>query len=41
MTAREDALPMFPLQSALLPGETLPLRIFEPRYGQLVRDCLA
>lgn len=32
---------MFPLQSALLPGETLPLRIFEPRYTRLVRDCLA
>lgn len=32
---------MFPLQSALLPGDTLPLRIFEPRYSQLVADCLA
>ena len=32
--------PMFPLQSALLPGETLPLNIFEPRYSQLVRDCV-
>jgi Lon protease-like protein len=32
---------MFPLQSALLPGETLPLRIFEPRYTSLVQDCLA
>lgn len=32
--------PMFPLQSALLPGETLPLRIFEPRYSRLVADCL-
>lgn len=32
---------MFPLQSALLPGDTLPLRIFEPRYARLVRDCLA
>ena len=32
--------PMFPLQSALLPGETLPLNIFEPRYAQLVRDCV-
>jgi uncharacterized protein len=31
---------MFPLQSALLPGEDLPLQIFEPRYTQLVRDCL-
>jgi hypothetical protein len=35
------AQPMFPLQSALLPGESLPLRIFEPRYSQLVADCLA
>ena len=32
---------MFPLQSALLPGETLPLNIFEPRYARLVQDCLA
>lgn len=32
---------MFPLQSALLPGETLPLRIFEPRYASLFRDCMA
>lgn len=32
---------MFPLQSALLPGERLPLRIFEPRYSTLVADCLA
>lgn len=35
------AQPMFPLQSAMLPGELLPLRIFEPRYSQLVADCLA
>jgi len=33
--------PMFPLQSAQLPGDVLPLRIFEPRYVQLIRDCLA
>lgn len=33
-------LPMFPLESALLPDEDLPLRIFEPRYGALVRHCL-
>ncbi len=32
--------PMFPLESALLPGDELPLRIFEPRYSALVRDCL-
>ena len=33
--------PMFPLESVLLPGDELPLRIFEPRYAALVRDCLA
>lgn len=33
--------PMFPLESVRLPGEGLPLRIFEPRYGALVRDCLS
>jgi Lon protease-like protein len=31
---------MFPLESVRLPGEGLPLRIFEPRYGALVRECL-
>lgn len=31
---------MFPLQSALLPDEDLPMQIFEPRYTALVRDCL-
>lgn len=35
------ALPMFPLQSVVLPGEELPLRIFEPRYRQLLADVLA
>jgi uncharacterized protein len=32
---------MFPLEVAMLPGEELPLRIFEPRYSALVSDCLA
>jgi uncharacterized protein len=32
--------PMFPLEVALLPDSDLPLRIFEPRYSQLVTDCL-
>ena len=31
---------MFPLQSALLPNEDLPMQIFEPRYAALVGDCL-
>ena len=34
-------MPMFPLQSAPLPGDTVPLRIFEPRYARLVQDCVA
>lgn len=33
--------PMFPLEVAMLPGEELPLRIFEPRYVELVRECLS
>ena len=33
-------LAMFPLESALLPDQELPLRIFEPRYGALVRHCM-
>lgn len=33
--------PMFPLEVAMLPGEELPLRIFEPRYVALVQECLA
>jgi len=30
---------MFPLQTFLLPGEEVPLRIFEPRYIQLIEEC--
>jgi uncharacterized protein len=38
----DTALPMamFPLQSALLPDEDLPMQIFEPRYTALIRDCM-
>jgi len=31
---------MFPLETVMLPDQDLPLRIFEPRYGALVRHCL-
>ena len=31
---------MFPLGSPLLPGGVLPLHVFEPRYRQMVIDCL-
>ncbi|QNG21543.1 ATP-dependent protease [Rhodococcus triatomae] len=34
-------IPMFPLGTALLPDQPLPLNVFEPRYRQLVQDCLA
>jgi Lon protease-like protein len=34
-------LPMFPLGTVLFPGALLPLHVFEPRYRQLVKDCLA
>ncbi|MCC6930904.1 MAG: LON peptidase substrate-binding domain-containing protein [Gemmatimonadaceae bacterium] len=33
-------LPIFPLPLVLLPGEIQPLHIFEPRYRQLLGDCL-
>ena len=31
--------PLFPLHAVLVPGATLQLRIFEPRYLDMVRDC--
>ncbi|MGH3192198.1 MAG: LON peptidase substrate-binding domain-containing protein [Streptosporangiaceae bacterium] len=35
-----EMLPLFPLGAVLYPGMLLPLRIFEERYRQLVRDLL-
>lgn len=35
----DEVLRLFPLHTVLLPGSTLDLRIFEPRYVELVRDC--
>lgn len=35
-----ETLPLFPLGTVLYPGLVLPLRIFEDRYKQLVRDLL-
>jgi ATP-dependent Lon protease len=34
-------LPLFPLSVVLFPGTPLPLHIFEPRYRQMLADCLA
>ena len=33
-------IPLFPLQSIVLPGGLFPLRIFERRYLDMVRDCI-
>ena len=35
------SLPLFPLQTVLFPGGRLPLKIFEQRYLELMKDCLA
>ncbi|HUN27046.1 MAG TPA: LON peptidase substrate-binding domain-containing protein [Steroidobacteraceae bacterium] len=46
-SAREPAAPtaaseiaLFPLNAVLFPGGPLPLRVFEPRYLDMVRHCL-
>jgi len=33
-------VPLFPLRTVIFPGGVLPLRIFEPRYLDMVKDCM-
>ena len=33
-------LPLFPLEVVLLPGTPLPLHIFEPRYKEMIGECI-
>ena len=33
-------LPLFPLNAVIFPGGVLPLRIFEPRYLEMVKECV-
>ena len=33
-------LPLFPLDVVLFPGTPLPLHIFEPRYKEMIAECL-
>ena len=33
-------LPLFPLDAVLLPGAPLPLHVFEPRYKEMIGECL-
>jgi Lon protease-like protein len=35
-----DEIGLFPLNLVLLPGEQAPLHIFEPRYRELIAECL-
>jgi ATP-dependent Lon protease len=35
-----DEIGLFPLGIVLLPGEHIPLHIFEPRYKELIGECL-
>jgi Lon protease-like protein len=37
----DDVLPLFPLEVVLFPGTPLPLHIFEPRYKEMIAECLA
>jgi Lon protease-like protein len=36
----KQLLPLFPLDVVLFPGTPLPLHIFEPRYKELITECL-
>jgi len=35
-----DLLSLFPLRTVLFPGSTLPLQIFEPRYIEMIGQCI-
>ncbi len=35
-----ETIPLFPLGTVLLPGASLPLHVFEPRYRQLTTDLV-
>ncbi len=37
---RPERIPLFPLNVVLLPSVDLPLHIFEPRYREMVKNCL-
>ncbi len=40
MNAMSENLPLFPLNTLLVPEMVLPLQIFEQRYLRLIKDCL-
>lgn len=40
MSKQLSEIPLFPLRTVLFPGGVLPLRIFEPRYIDMVGRCM-
>ena len=40
MSSALHELPLFPLNAVIFPGGALPLRLFEPRYLDMVKDCM-
>jgi Lon protease-like protein len=40
MTTASERFPLFPLGLVMLPGEVVPLHIFEPRYRLMIDECL-
>ncbi|MEW5756251.1 MAG: LON peptidase substrate-binding domain-containing protein [Pseudomonadota bacterium] len=36
----EQTIPLFPLHTVLFPGGALPLRVFEPRYLDMISSCM-
>lgn len=40
MSSNFHELPLFPLNSVVFPGGVLPLRLFEPRYLDMVKECM-
>lgn len=36
----DEVIGVFPLELVMLPGEPIPLHLFEPRYRQLYADCV-
>ena len=37
----DSLIPLFPLDVVLFPGTPLPLHIFEPRYKEMIAECLS
>ena len=40
MPPDDEWIPLFPLKTVLFPGGVLPLKVFETRYIDMVRDCM-